>query len=438
MHDTLSGTTDASYPFAHLHPSRVPPFVPNGAKDHQAQSIAALQTQLNETQSSLATHVGRIKDLEARLAEQEGVKREVGSLREMMEDSRREMDLLLQGRNHSIARGGKSDGRESPVASMLEEEEEREEEEEEEAHDDENDDTRSVASNDTIVPAQQRPRMNGYSSLASPSSSTQPLPRKKSQHESKITAREAQQMRAQNAQLAARLEALATSLDESLALSASLRSQHSSASTTILALEARVIGLERAVEGKAGVEQQVEEKWNGWKAVVEEGWKRERQGWETERERLLDVVRDWEARANAESSGEGEEESETDEKREQGGEKDWIVAEADDDGSNAVNKTRARKSKVAASKRKRRLSSERIAPHSANSIASTSSSTSSPSHLSDRRVNGSGRWLTGERVNGRARGESIIVTSNNVRSHVLPRFRDVLLNHCFLLPIRLF
>lgn len=217
------------------------------------------------------------------------IKREVGSLRKQMEDAQRDMETVLRGRN------GRTDGRESPVAALLEAQE---------AADD--DDARSISSVDTvrvntadqIASLAASPRTNGI--LLCGTNGIPAADEAAASSKAEDLARE-ERLQEQNAKLSTRLEALAVELDEAIKLGHSLRSQHAEASSTIRALEDRVQGLEKAVEGRvAEVEgkalEEAETRWNGWRTAFEDSWKRERESWDVEREKLTAVVREWEER----------------------------------------------------------------------------------------------------------------------------------------------
>ncbi|KAF9463266.1 hypothetical protein BDZ94DRAFT_1259519 [Collybia nuda] len=102
-----------------------------------ASALVDLQNQLQETQSSLTSHVDKIRALEGVLTEQETIKQEIRALREMMELKRREREIedeksrLLEDE----PRGG----------FELEEEDDSERRED----DDDDDDARSIS---TVVP----------------------------------------------------------------------------------------------------------------------------------------------------------------------------------------------------------------------------------------------------------------------------------------------
>ena len=57
-------------------------------------AMVELQAQLQETQQSLADHVDKVRTLENMLAEHHAIKEEVSSLRDAMEERKREMELF--------------------------------------------------------------------------------------------------------------------------------------------------------------------------------------------------------------------------------------------------------------------------------------------------------------------------------------------------------
>ncbi|OCH86578.1 hypothetical protein OBBRIDRAFT_761124 [Obba rivulosa] len=104
MHDTLGGNLPPNLP---SYPQTLPPVMPPPNQQQEQEShpapesisaLAELQAQLRETQLSLASHVEKIRALEGMLAEHDAIKREVGSMRELMEERKREMEIL---RRHS-------------------------------------------------------------------------------------------------------------------------------------------------------------------------------------------------------------------------------------------------------------------------------------------------------------------------------------------------
>ncbi|GAA5866455.1 hypothetical protein JCM8547_000630 [Rhodosporidiobolus lusitaniae] len=321
VHDTLGGGAPPPLPPNAGIPGRSGPsaFPPRDNPSH-AQSIAALQSQLAETQSSLQGHVGKIRDLEGLLAEHDTIKREVGTLRQQMEEAQVSWQAMMREREReneadvprSVAEARENGGRESPIAALLEAQEAADQEAEEEDVD--FDDAASVSSVDTIAPS----RPNGITKAEkkekemlvdgkeeeeeatdAPSS---PPPASTPARDPLAAAADAEAdlarerlLQEQNAKLVARLEALSAELEEATKLGSQLREQHASASLTIKALEERIAGLEKAVEGRvAEVEGRAEERWVSWRERFEQSWKTEREGWEAEREGLKKLVRDWE------------------------------------------------------------------------------------------------------------------------------------------------
>ncbi|TKA51778.1 hypothetical protein B0A53_05464 [Rhodotorula sp. CCFEE 5036] len=328
------------------------------ANEAHAQSIAALQAQLNETQSSLQGHVGKIRELEGLLAEHDTIKREVGGLRAQIELAQESMSALMRDRERQgYGRGGAAtNGRESPLARMLEAGEEEEDEDrglggrkggdlgddgnEEEEEEEEDDDTRSIVSVETVTSAATAPprllngggddkrRQRGPTPLdadadddGAPTSSPPPSSTPAlvisddgdgtQQGPSNADALAASNKRErlleeQNGKLVARLEALSVELSEATQLGAALRTRHAEASETIKLLEERIVALERAVdqrvaEAEGKVLAKVEQTWTGWRERFEQSWKEERLSWEGEREALRKLVKEWEERKRLEA-----------------------------------------------------------------------------------------------------------------------------------------
>ncbi|GAA6039391.1 hypothetical protein JCM8097_002832 [Rhodosporidiobolus ruineniae] len=315
VHDTLGGGAPPPIPPGAGIPGRSTSAFPprNGAANAEhAQSIANLQAQLADTQSSLAGHVGKIRDLEGLLAEHDVIKREVGALRSQMELAQEGWAAMMREQQEQRELEGKKDrkgresgvngGRESPIAALLEAEED------DELAEDDDDDAASVASVDTIVAG---PKTNGVKDKSvedaaddeekttdapssPPPASTPALPSITKTPSDAEDAR-SRLLAEQNAALSARLEALSAELEEASKLGETLRSQHASASETIKALETRIRDLEKAVEGRVKeAERGAEEKWVGWRERFEASWREERGAWEEEREGLRRAVREWE------------------------------------------------------------------------------------------------------------------------------------------------
>ncbi|TFK17608.1 hypothetical protein FA15DRAFT_710632 [Coprinopsis marcescibilis] len=145
-HETLSGGLPTNLP---PYPSTLPPVRPVVQEPQPPPApvpsppppptvppsvITELQTQLRDTQSSLASEIEKIRALETVRAEQEAVKHEVQTLRQIMEARRRNSES-------NEPRGG-----------FDVEEDEEGENQQDLVDDDDDDDARSVSSVSTVVP----------------------------------------------------------------------------------------------------------------------------------------------------------------------------------------------------------------------------------------------------------------------------------------------
>ncbi|GAA5877832.1 hypothetical protein JCM3774_000190 [Rhodotorula dairenensis] len=328
------------------------------ANEAHAQSIAALQAQLNETQASLQGHVGKIRELEGLLAEHDTIKREVGSLRSQIESAQESMSALMRERQHPAGTGSRSaaaavtNGRESPLARMLEADDEDDDDDDQggraavrdsqdrhqvvAAHDDnvdaataadDDDDASSIVSIETVVAGvTSHEDGRGPSPLGddddAPTSTPPPSSTPALLDEDDGAAREQQQhggaatgalsdtrerlLEEQNGKLVARLEALSLELSEATRLGATLRTRHAEASETIKLLEQRVAALELAVdrrvaEAEGEILAKAEQSWTGWRERFEHSWREERRTWEGERDALARLVKEWEERKRLEA-----------------------------------------------------------------------------------------------------------------------------------------
>lgn len=282
IQDTLSGGAGPPPPLPPPYqpgrPHQAPP--PQPGRDAHAQTLAAVQSQLAETQASLASHMEKIRSLEGMLAEHEVIKREVSALRSQMDEAKRDMDGLFRARGSGeLDRGG---GRVSPIAAMLEARE---------AEDDE-DDNASVSSVDTVT-------LDSDLRASPKKSLSNGLPHSDIKSDRSLRGQsDPSQVAETNVALASRLENLSSELDEATKLGQVLRNQHSEASETIRALEDRVQGLEKEVDSRvAAAEGAAQSKFADWKVELEAGWRKQQDGWETERKKLLAVIRHWEERS---------------------------------------------------------------------------------------------------------------------------------------------
>ncbi|OCF77160.1 hypothetical protein I204_02872 [Kwoniella mangroviensis CBS 8886] len=279
-----------------------------GPHGQQAAAFIALQNQLIETQSSLGSQLEKIRLLEGQLKEHESVKSEISLMREQMEESKREMDLLLAS-GGNILNGG-SHGRGRPLTRRNDDD------------DDDDDDARSVMTLMDNEEAEQRVRdrrradregpesrrdrdrngierprtpeptnLNGDAESDDDDETSQPngiaATTSGSTPETEIIQ--------QNAELVGKIAILSAEIQEAVTISQTLRSQHTEAMSAVKLLTERVGALETGMASKVAEEvEKAEQRWEVWKVKFEEGWKKERESWDHERERLRGVVREWE------------------------------------------------------------------------------------------------------------------------------------------------
>ncbi|OXG75109.1 hypothetical protein C350_05288 [Cryptococcus neoformans MW-RSA36] len=275
-----------------------------GPHGQEAAAFIALQAQLTETQSSLSGHLDKIRYLETQLKELESLKAEVQLMREQMEESKREMDMVLAGyRGRQLGRRGELEGDDD---------------------EDDEDDARSVATlmddEDSENRVRERRRAHRAKKTGKGEHERPPTPEPIQEGEINeegqdkavidqtpkdleaipahvnggLTSRE-KEMLEQNNQLVSQINTLSTEISEALSLSQALQSQHAEAMSAIKLLTDRISSLESGMSTKISEEvSKAEEKWESWRVKFEESWKQEREGWERERERLKSVVREWE------------------------------------------------------------------------------------------------------------------------------------------------
>ncbi|PWZ00025.1 hypothetical protein BCV70DRAFT_161393 [Testicularia cyperi] len=358
IHETLGGGIPpmTSAPYPHLVPP--PPGSVSAQQQQQEQqareaersatteahsaTITALQAQLSDTQSSLAAHVERIRSLESMLAEHESIKQEVSSIKLQMEEAKREMDETASFRNT-----GGDFGTLRGLASVRRLQ-----------TGDDFDDGASVASVETVTqndeassgsysgrPTSQRggvehvgPRAppdmpRGFASEDAADLDADKLPEimeasklddvdGSHRLQQELQQQRDEELRAQNAALSSRLEELASQLEQALALSRGLQSQHTQVTDTVRTLEERVQMLEKEVEQKAtlmpatisrdtadstnssnadltgddssrGILESIEGRWTEFRNDFEDSWRKEREGLQSEREELRKVVQAW-------------------------------------------------------------------------------------------------------------------------------------------------
>lgn len=289
-----------------------------------SQAVAALQAQLAEAQSSINNQVDKIRALESMLAEHEVIKAEVGSIKTQMEEAKRELDEMANARKMALPSGG--------VAPTLSQLKSRDVVINGKGpDDDEFDDGASMASMDTVIQGadvgnapkgadevesaalEAQEEDDGHVGPRAPPDLPPELAARDAaaaaavaesgasnaaKSASNLEAQAEAQLQAQNKALSVRLEALESQLEEALSFGKTLQSQHVLATETVKALEEKVQFLEQevqrnleSVQGK--ITEALEGRFSQWKEQIEEGWKREKQDWEEERERLRRVVEAW-------------------------------------------------------------------------------------------------------------------------------------------------
>ncbi|KAJ9093922.1 hypothetical protein QFC19_008155 [Naganishia cerealis] len=276
--------------------------VPDAAMGNATATIAALQAQLSSTQSILVSHKDRIRALETLLNEQEAIKEEVLGIRQQLEESKREYEVLLKEGRESNNR--RPSTQEIPKEASPTIDAERESSEARGTHSafSKGNNWRKSVDADTGIEYEGDITdgiMDDFEDARSTSSSSRRSKHSGPAGDSDMAAGFRQdELLAQNNALSVRLDALSSELEQALALSRTLQSQHAEATSTVKVLEERVQSLEkdmaRQVVEVRNAGKTAEDKWEAWRSRFEEGWRKEKEGWELERERLRGVVREWE------------------------------------------------------------------------------------------------------------------------------------------------
>lgn len=321
IHDTLGGTVPQNLPSfngAQLPPVRPPQHeqpvasssAPSTSETSPSSSLSPavlheLQSQLHDTQSSLATHVDKVRVLEGVFKEHEAIKREVSALRELVEHSR-----ASSHSDHESAEGEGDDNDAHSITTVIPHELERvEEEDEEQLHfaEEESDDDRSrrraelgrprtpEPSSLGIIEDDESPRRNRERSSSPPGPTFAPGVD----------------------ELTAKLTTLSNQLESALLLSSSLQAQHTAAQSTISALEQKVSQLENLVRTSTteptpaptsvseGERESLTQMLTEWKKGVEGQWTAVREEWASERERLALACEEWESKVKSVESNFG-------------------------------------------------------------------------------------------------------------------------------------
>ncbi|KAI0254610.1 hypothetical protein BJV78DRAFT_1338898 [Lactifluus subvellereus] len=320
IHETLGGNLPQSLP---PYPQTLPPVLPpqqpqqslptesdpNPNSSETSSALSELQAQLQETQVSLASHVDKIRSLDSILAEHEVVKREVTSLRELLEEEKREFEQIRGGRHraeprrqhieHGYGDLPSDDDDARSIATVTAHELERVEEEDEQLAVEEEE--RGHRRDELTRPRTPEPTGLGMDDEDDKARSRSRSPAPQSAPPS-------------SEDINLRLAALSNQLESALELSRTLQAQHVAAQNTISFLEAKVNTLESLVHtSQAQVQSHVAEATqerasltslvNEWKKSVEGQWGGVQEEWAQERARLARARDEWESRVHAVEKG---------------------------------------------------------------------------------------------------------------------------------------
>ncbi|KAH9975375.1 hypothetical protein BGW80DRAFT_95026 [Lactifluus volemus] len=327
IHETLGGNLPQTLP---PYPQNLPPVLPpqqpqqslpaetdpNPNPSTTNPALSELQAQLQETQVSLASHVDKIRSLDSLLAEHEIIKREVTSLRELLQEEKRELELIRGGRRqveprrqHTEDEYGSlpsDDDDACSITTVTAHELERVEEEDEE-HLAVEEEVRGHRRDGLTRPRTPEPTGLGMDDeddkARSRSRSPSPLP---------PTAPPSVPPSSDDINL--RLATLSTQLESALELSRTLQVQHAAAQNTISSLEAKVNTLESLVhtsqtQSQSHVIEAAQERTSltslvsEWKKGVEGQWGGVQEEWAQERARLARAREEWESRVHAVEKG---------------------------------------------------------------------------------------------------------------------------------------
>ncbi|KIM79867.1 hypothetical protein PILCRDRAFT_823052 [Piloderma croceum F 1598] len=299
IHDTLGGSLPPNLP---PYPSALPPVRPSTTQNQDPPEpstsppalLAELQSQLHDTQSSLANHVDKVRALETVFAEHDAIKREVGVLRQLVEKRDRENE------DFGAAGGALDDDDARSIRTIVPHELERVEEEDEdqitkqeqEQHDEDEEEERRTRRVELGRPRTPEPMSLGMT------------------HDEEDIARSSSPRQSVIDELFQRLTTLSSQLESAIELSSSLQAQHAAAQSTISVLESKVSSLESlvqqsqvspppAAEPAPPHPDTLTQMLNDWKKSVEGQWSSVREEWASERERLASAREEWESKVKS-------------------------------------------------------------------------------------------------------------------------------------------
>ncbi|KAJ7641378.1 hypothetical protein FB45DRAFT_900052 [Roridomyces roridus] len=331
IQDTLGGTLPPSLP---PYPHVLPPVRQNEPESRppeitgNASTLSDLQSQLVTTQTSLASHVDKMRTLEGVFAEQEAIKQEVRTLRDLVGVLRQGVQRGSEHEEFEEEEGELDDDDDdsdahsvSTVTPHALERVDEEDEDELEAIEEENKHERSASpeQDDDHERAQRRAEL-GRPSTPEPTNMGMPrnLARSSTLRSPSADTPSSSSPPPSNAsitELTTRLSLLSTQLESALAMSSTLQAQHTAAQSTIVALEDKVKRLETLVSavvspppskedehkteatGAAAAEsvsEAVAAALASFKNSLQGQWSSVQQEWAEERDRLKRTRDDWE------------------------------------------------------------------------------------------------------------------------------------------------
>jgi hypothetical protein len=283
----------------------------------EPQAINSLQEQLQQTQSLLSTHVEKMHNLglETIVGEHDGMKRDIGMLRDLIDQRQRELELKRQLQMQKAIEDDDDDAK--SVATVIAGEQFHEDE------DEENDDERRQRREELGRPRTPEPSLGDGDSDGEGDIGVRTInirnhggtirggswngdatgPAGGSQAKPELTPASRESVD----KLTERLEQLEVQFVSAVELSKSLQTQQQVAQEQIAFLQAKVVELEGAKEQWTAASAQSEEKQEKKDAGVtvallelnktfEGKWERQREEWEDERTRLNEARLVWEQR----------------------------------------------------------------------------------------------------------------------------------------------
>lgn len=335
LQDTLGGSLPPSLPpLPHNLPPVRPPQPPTTNEAGQSSesgtipvpALNELRSQLHETQASLASHVDKVRALEDMLAEHDAIKSDIATLRELMDERKREFELLRHegahraNEQHDELRSGRYRGDDddtSSIHTVVPHTLERVDEEDEDQlmNEEEEDEDRRRRRDELGRPRTPEPTGMGMDDEESPNTKRRHRPAGTPNRDAESVVLD---------ELAERLSALSGRIDSAVEFNNSLQAQHAATQTTISLLQSKIVTLEEMVQATQSQLQQQnaaqeaaqaeilkavrepprdEEResltamLNEWKKGVEGQWSAVQEEWSQERERLNKAREEWETRA---------------------------------------------------------------------------------------------------------------------------------------------